>query len=384
VDWIIDSDAHVTEDPGIWVDRLPAKWLDLAPRMMQDPDTGEDQWYVGGEKTGATVGTSAVGAGTWTFPDRPRTMAECEPATYRASARLDYMDSLGIWAQVIYPNVGGFGNARFLNLPDPEMRLACVRAYNDWLIEWCSEDARRLLGVCALPFWDVAACVTEVERCADLGHRAILFTGEPQRFTGRYFCDPYWDPLWAVASETGLPISFHLGSGNMERHLEGDRFLAYGKRATSARASVSLFLDNGQQVVDFLLSGVLPRFPELRAVSVESGAGWVPFVLQMTDLAFEDYSMGLDYPCYEMRPSDYFHRSMAVCYFTDRLTPETVATIGEDNLLFETDFPHVVGLAGEEVRPMLERGLAGNSEAVRRKITFDNAARLYHVGRPAS
>ena len=90
------------------------------------------------------------------------------------------MDAIGIWAQVLYPNVAGFGSQRFLRLGDDELKLICVRAYNDFLRDWASADHRRLLTVMTTPFWDVDAAVAEIERGAAAGHRGILFTGEPR------------------------------------------------------------------------------------------------------------------------------------------------------------------------------------------------------------
>ena len=92
---------------------------------------------------------------------------------------------------------------------DTDLMLACVRAYNDWLTEWCAADSRRLLPITATPFWDVDACVAEVERCAALGHRGVLFTGEPQHFGLPYLGDRHWDRFYAAVQDAGLPISFH-------------------------------------------------------------------------------------------------------------------------------------------------------------------------------
>ena len=92
------------------------------------------------------------------------------------------MDELGTWAQVLYPNVAGFGSQKFLQLRDDELKLVCVRAYNDFLRDWASADTRRLLTIMTMPFWDIDEAVAEIERNVDKGHRGILFTGEPHRF----------------------------------------------------------------------------------------------------------------------------------------------------------------------------------------------------------
>jgi predicted TIM-barrel fold metal-dependent hydrolase len=292
------------------------------------------------------------------------------------------MDSMGIWAQVVYPNVGGFGNQAFLDMDDHELRLACVQAYNDWLIEWCSADARRLIPIMATPFWDVDESVKEIERCAGTGHRGILFTGEPQRFGMPYFADRYWDPLWSAAQAVGLPISFHLGSGDIESHFNPDVIGVYGFSGASTRASVALYLGNAIQVGDFMVSGVLPRFPGLKIVSVESGAGWVPFLLETMDRQFTEYETWKDLPQFTEPPSHYFKDQVFLCHFYEDLNTTLLDLIGE-NVMFETDFPHPNGLhTPEVVWDTVERTLAQCSAAIRHKVTFSTAAELYSVAAP--
>jgi uncharacterized protein len=380
--WIIDADAHITESPDVWLDRVPSKWHERVPQIVRDPVTGEDVWYINGAASTASVGATAVaGAGT-EFPVRPRNLDEVPLGAWQAKARLEYMDSVGIWSQVLYPNVGGFGNAAFLTMPDAELRLACVRAYNDWLLEWCAEDARRLIPVMATPFWDIDAAVREVQRGVESGHKGVLFTGEPQRFGMPYFGDRQWDPFWATVQECGVPISLHLGSGDMEVHTRTDRYIAHGASATAANATVSLFLENAIQLSDLLLSGVLPRFPELRFVSVESGAGWVPFLLEAVDYSFSNFNVQRSMTQYDAPPSEYFRRQISVCYFYEQFAPQRLLDdIGVANMLFETDYPHSVSLYGN-VRDTLERGLAGRSETELRQVTWGNAASLYGIAAP--
>src|SRR3990172_1485780 len=144
------------------------------------------------------------------------------------------MDGLGIWAIVLYPNVGGFGNLVFGRLNDPEAKLACVRAYNDFLIEWSSADHRRLIPVMSLPFWGVPAAVEEIQRSAALGHRGVLFTGEPQSFGLPLLASPHRAPIWAAAQDCGLPISSHIGSGDFGDEFSEARVAVEGYAATSA------------------------------------------------------------------------------------------------------------------------------------------------------
>ena len=380
MDWVIDADAHVTEPADVWSERLPAKYRDAAPRLVRDEKSGWDVWQVAGG-TIASVGHTATAGWPKKFPSAPRNMDEVPLAAHDAVARLQYLDEVGIWAQVMYPNVGGFGNQAFLKMEDPQLQIECVRAYNDWMTDWCSADPRRLLSVTATPFWDVDASVAEVERCAAKGHRGVLFTGEPQRFDLPYLGDAHWDPLWAAAQDANLPISFHIGGGDIASGFSQGRIRAHGPGAAYVSTSVSLFLTNGAQIADLLTSGVLSRFPDLKFVSVESGIGFLPFILEAADYAYGESSMATDRPG-EPKPSELFLRQVYGCYFFEELgLGRVVEAIGADNVLFETDYPHPICLFGN-VRDKIDASLADQPEDVRRKVLWDNAATLYRVGAP--
>src|SRR5262245_26962665 len=132
MDLVIDVDAHVTEPPDLWVERVPAKHRDRVPVIQRGAD-GKDRWFVGDGAVMLTVGHTAPAGWGAPFPAAPPTFGEVPRAAHDPQARLEYMDSIGVWAQVMYPNVGGFGKQAFLALGDPELHLACVRAYNDWI-----------------------------------------------------------------------------------------------------------------------------------------------------------------------------------------------------------------------------------------------------------
>src|SRR5258708_3955610 len=211
---IIDADTHVTETPDLWTSRAPASMRDRVPYVVTGGD-GSQRWVLGeGNSPLASVGMTAT-AGRGSFNKPRKTYTGMLRGVYDARARIEYMDQMGIWAMVMYPNVGGFGAQQFLKLNDPELMITCVQIYNDWQTEWASADSRRLLPITSIPFWDVNAAVKEVRRCAAMGHKGILFTGEPQYFDQPLIGDPHWNPLWEVACELDLPISFHIGSGDM-------------------------------------------------------------------------------------------------------------------------------------------------------------------------
>jgi predicted TIM-barrel fold metal-dependent hydrolase len=191
--------------------------------------------------------------------------------------------------------------------------LTCVQIYNDWQTEWASADSRRLLPITSIPFWDVAAAAKEVRRCAAAGHRGILFTGEPQSFGQPLLGDAHWNPLWEVAVELDLPISFHIGSGAMPGSTVINRIAAYGRAATYTMGGINLVLQNACQVCDLIMSGVLARYPTIKFVSVESGIGWIPFVLEAMDYQFHGNNVREERPELDLLPSQYFARNVYAC-----------------------------------------------------------------------
>ena len=379
---IIDVDTHVTEAADLWTSRVPARMRDAVPHLAKDK-RGRHMWFLNG-KAIAKLGLSAT-AGVGDMKDPPDHYDDMHPGAYDAKARLAYMDHMGIWAMVMYPNVGGFGSQVFLQLGDPELMLTCVKVYNDWQAEWAAADPRRLLPIVSTPFWDIQAAVAEVRRCAAMGHRGILFTGEPQAFGQPLIGDPHWNPLWEAAVELDLPVSFHIGSGNMESGLNHDKMKVYGRMAAFTEVSVAYFMRNGMHLADLLLSGVLARYPTIKFVSVESGIGWIPFLLEALDYQFTGNRVAEERPDLDRLPSEYFARNVYGCYWFEQTAPRLlIEKVGVDNILFETDFPHPTSLFDADVHASIASGLAECSAEVRRKILWGNAQKLYKVVEPGA
>ena len=384
---VVDADAHVSEPEDLWTSRVSSRWGDLVPHVAKSPrrradGATDDVWIFGGEPALPTAMTAIAGSDCY-LPDHPATLADAHPAASNASERLRYLDANGLWAQVIYPNVGGFGSGNFLRLKEPELMLECVRAYNDFLVEWCGVDSKRLVPIMALPFWDVGASVAEMERAAKLGHRGVLFGSEPESFGEPLLADPQWDPVWASAQDLGLPVNFHIISGS-----GFDLFGGYpgnGPRTNAARSSVGLFLDNSRAICELIASGICHRFPRLNFVSVESGVGWIPFVLEGLDYQWLNMGAHKEHPERDLQPSEYFRRQVYACFWFERESARRVLDLYPDNFLFETDFPHPTSVAEGPVsttgkpKDWLERHASGWPEELLRKVLHDNAARLYSL-----
>ena len=377
---LIDVDSHITETPDTWVDRVADKYRDRVPRVERI--NGQDTWLIDGQ-IATPVGPTAPAGWTEPMPMMPRTYGDLLPAAYDAKARLELLDDIGIWAQLLYPNVGGFGGQRFLRLGDRELMYECVRAYNDWQHDWASADPARLIPVASMPFWDVDDCVRELERCAELGFKTILFTGEPHRFDLPYLGEPYWDRLWAAASAHAMPVNLHVGGG--EFNWDTRRMAERGFAESFALEGLTLFHKNGQQVCDVLLSGVLPRFPQLRVVSVESGIGWMPFAMEAIDYQFIEGGGLNSRPEFDRLPSEYFADQVYITFWFEKFAVRELVggAIPAGNVMWETDFPHPTCLYGD-IPARLAETFAGIDDETRRRLVWDNAVALYGLEVPVT
>ena len=165
--------------------------------------------------------------------------------------------------------------------------LACVRAFNDFQIEWCSADPKRLIPLAFLPFWDVEASVVELRRCADLGFRGFNWGHDFEKVGLPALRDTHWDPLMNLAQDLETPVSFHIGFGNTT---EGElhEWAAVQDDASFAQMSVLFFLGNAAVITDLCMGGICERFPRLNFVSVESGFGYVPYLLEAMDWMYKN------------------------------------------------------------------------------------------------
>jgi uncharacterized protein len=381
---IIDADSHISEPADLWTSRVSMqKWGEMVPHVQYDESIKEDRWFMGGRPFMPTAGAAMAG---WTDPppDHPPTLDAADHGSWDAKERLKRMDEYGIWAQVIYPNVGGFGAGNFISLTDETLRYECVKAYNDFLIDWTSADRSRFIPIMAMPFWDVDLCVKEMERCAKIGHKGVLMTNQPYVWDFPRITDRHWDPMWHCAQDLGLPINFHIGSGDLTqiRNASVDN----GRQAAYAKITCQLFLDNSNAVMDIILGGLCHRFPQLNFVSVESGIGWVPFVLEAMDWQWLNSGCREEHPEMTMLPSEYFKRQVYACFWFEEMSAlKAIEAIGPDNFLYETDFPHPTSMSpgpnSVAIYPkdFIEKNLSALPEPTLKKLLQSNSSKLYNL-----
>jgi predicted TIM-barrel fold metal-dependent hydrolase len=364
----ISTDDHCWEKPDTWTSRVAARFRDDCPQVRRVDDS--DVWWYAGELI-RPLGTGCAAM----RPERDvvKDWAEVPKAAYEATERLKTMDADGVAVEVLFPQAAGFGGGPFVTTRGPEdLRLACVRAYNDYLAEEWSGVSSRFVSQCLIPIWDVELAVAEVIRAYELGHRALVWTAAPQNFGFPHFNDLYWDPLWSTLQERSMPVSLHIGSAGIHH----DQWDGWSPMKRISITSVNAITSNVQVMANLIFSGVLERFPELRFISVESGLGWVPYLLETADHQWE--SQHLWDEGMTIRPSEYFKRQCYVNFWYEANGIGQRDQIGVENILWEADFPHPTSTYPNS-RKAIEESLVGVPAQEQALMLQGNAEKLFRV-----
>jgi predicted TIM-barrel fold metal-dependent hydrolase len=377
---VIDTDTHVTEPSDLWTSRVARKWLDHVPRAEHNPATGRKQWRMGNSWLGV-VGAEAASKEEKQLSAAQALSGRSEVET--APDRLTKMDQYGIYAQVLYPNIIGFEAPLFMRLGD-ELALVCTRAYNDFIAEFASADPNRLVPITMVPFWDREAAVKEMERCRGLGHKGVLFANKYEVLGLPAFHEPYWDRIYAAAQDLDLSVNFHVGFASVVGGVAASSAGMASKYDARdfARILAHGIMSNHEPIAALLTTGLCERFPRLKFVSVESGFGYIPYLVESLDWHWRLTGAHRQYP---MLPSEYFRRQCYGCFWFERQTLPLLETY-PDNFMFETDYPHPTSLSLAPISPAdvlpsehIRQAFAKVPPDIARKVLHDNAASVYHV-----
>jgi uncharacterized protein len=374
---IIDTDTHFAEPRDLWTRAMPKKFADQTLNIRFNEQFNSEWWYIGDNPVSPAWFGCTWGSGV-PYPGSPATQDKCNPATTVQSERVAWMDQAGIRAAVLYPNIGGLRPSNFLAL-DPEVANWHCSVYNDYQLEFAQAAPGRFIPMIVVPFWDMPAAVAEIERLGGQGFGGIVMTNVPQYHKQPYLADPHWNPMWQACVEQGLSVSFHIASGDVS-DMGGPERAKHDPPGAQLGRAVFPMIDNGKYVADLLLSGVLARYPDLKFVSVESGVGWVPFMLEGVDYHFKRALPREDQrPFGDMLPSDLFRRQVYVNYWFEDLQDWHLEAIGDGHIIFETDFPHPTCLSPEDVTAVAEQLRHRHPEELVEKILWRNAEELYHL-----
>jgi predicted TIM-barrel fold metal-dependent hydrolase len=366
---LISVDDHLMEPPDTFEGRLPSRLQDRAPRVIETEE-GHQVWTF--------EDTPYFQVGFMCVAGRPREDHRIEPARFdevrpgcwRIKDRVKDMDIGGVWASLNFPSgVTGFGGTLFSEARDPELGLACVRGWNDWLFdEWYSPFPERVVPLGITFLADPEKGAEEIRRNAARGFKAVTMPEQPHRLGYPAVFDPHWEPIVRACAETGTVLSLHVGSAGFPSMPPGAPMLELGATMFQAEAFTS--------AAQWLWSGWPARYPELRITMSEGGIAWVAGLIDRVDNIMSRSGYGQGWPDKKHPPSEVLRRNFWFCMIDDPSTLSTRHAIGVENIMAESDYPHGDG-TWPDTQPVLARLLEGVPDEEARMITHRNAARLY-------
>ncbi len=367
---LFSCNDHIVEPADMFDGRMPAKLADRAPRM--EIADGFMTWHFEGKASwpiGALLSYVGLPDG-WT--ERRITWEDMRPGCYDPVERLKDMDIDGVFASVLFPTFSGFGGEFFMAPKEPELALAAVRAWNDYVLEeWVSIAPERFVAL-QIPFYnDPEVAAEEIRRNVDRGFKAVTFMNPSTRGLPSMYTQ-HWDPILRACEETGTVLCHHTElHPNWLRAPEG----SFGMGS-------SMFEVNAMGMVnEWIWAGIPLRFPDLKIVVSEAGGTWLPHLLsRMSYIVGRSALHRVGWPAPGVEPAEllrWFRFSIQEIDVAVRVGEET----GVGDWMLESDYPHPETIWPDSGK-VYGAALAGVPDDFARDVTWGTASRLFRHAIP--
>lgn len=350
--WVNSADAHVLEPADMFMQRLPKRFVERAPRSEGVGEGHLETIIVDGKPV------------MWQPPEFAEAMRP--PGASDPDQRLRDLDSEGIWSELIFPSLAIWT----WMIEDPELAAACARAYNDWLVEEFLPISQRFIGVALLPSTDTDDAINEMHRAAERGFKGVGLPTTPP--PGRDYNRDVWDPLWAAAEEAGVHLCFHIGTG-------ADPVVARG-RGGAVINYTETFLPAQRALAHLVASSALDRHPDLHVFFIEGGASWLPSMMERMDEGYRQHDMVVR-PKLSVLPSEIIRRQVHASFQHDRAALNTLEVTGVEAVVWGSDYPHLEGTF-PNTRSVVDDIFDGVDPEVRRAVTGGTMAKLFGMPEP--
>ncbi len=366
---LISSDSHIFEPPDLWENWIEPKYRDRAPRVVREEKT--DQWYADGDWKFGTFNLALAGV-RFENPEQLRIEGRYEEVPAGGMdphAHVEDLDVDGVAGGVLYPSQA----LLLFQLPDGQFLSAIFRAYNNYMADvWNKPYPNRLKSIAMINNDDVVEAVEELQRVAKLGFAGAMIPLIP--LTLRYN-HPDFEPLWAAAQDLDMPLSLHAGTF---RRTPDDGLINVINQGGDPRSNAIRDHDVRGSLLDMIYAGVFERYPKLKVGAVEFEVAWVPYFLNMMDLAYTEKISGQQIQRFKggLLPSDYFHSNVFISFQEDDLGVQLRSYVGVDNLQWASDYPHAESTFPRS-QQIVEQILQGVPDDEAAKIAGENAAKLY-------
>ncbi len=329
---MVSVDDHVVEPPNVFEDRLPARYVDLAPKFITRAD-GTSAWTYEGQEMGNIALNAVAGRPPDEYGMEPTSFEQIRPGCYDVNERVKDMDANGVLGSLNFPSFTGFCGQLFARTADKDVALAMVQAYNDWHIdEWCGTHPGRFIP-CPIPaIWAPDVLAAEVRRTAKKGAHAITFSENPSKLGWPSLHSDYWDPFWTACSDENVVVCMHIGSSSQ---------LVITADDAPIDVLITLTPMNiVQAAADLVWSPVLRKFSNLKVALSEGGIGWIPYLLERLDYNYQKHRAWTGQDFGDKLPSEVFNEHVVTCFIDDAFGVASRDFLNMDNVTWECDYPH--------------------------------------------
>lgn len=384
---IISVDDHMVEPPHLWQRWLPARFRDAGPKVVRSPYelTAKQQtvmaasgpvtdfWVYENFKIAIHNAAAAAGLSGDEIDFSPRSYDEMRPAFFEPKARLADMTLNHIERSICFPSTfPRFAGQTFFEATDKELALACIVAYNDWMVEeWAGGSGGRLIPLCLVPLWDPQLAAAEVLRNAKRGVHAVAFCELPAALGLPSLYTNHWDTFLAACNDTATTLCLHIGSATKHGASSAD--------APRVSRQAALCVGSQLSFTDWLMSTKLIQFPKLKVAFSEGQIGWIPYIVERLDRLWLKGRAGAQInPLITELPSSYVTDHLYGCFFEDDFGVASRNAIGIDQITFETDYPHQDSTWPNTLR-YAEQVMADLTDDEVDKVVRRNAIKLFSL-----
>ncbi len=366
---LVSVDDHVVEPPHLFDGRLPAKYVDLAPKFVTRAD-GTNAWVYEGQEIGNVALNAVAGRPLEEYGMEPTSFAELRAGCYDIDERVKDMDANGVLGSLCFPSFPQFCGQLFARTEDKDVALAMVRAYNDWHIEgWCGSHPGRFIP-CSLPaIWEPEVLAAEVRRTARMGAHAVTFSENPSKLGWPSLHSDHWDPFWQACCDESVVVCLHIGSSSQ---------LVITSPDAPIDCLITLTPMNiVQAAADLIWSPLFRKFPALKVALSEGGIGWIPYFLERIDHNYKRHHLWTGQDFGDRLPSEVFDEHVLTCFIADRFGMANHRFLNMDHVMWECDYPH-----SDSDWPFSPEAVADHLDGVSDedidKITHRNAMTQFH------
>ena len=360
--WANSGDSHFLEPEELWRDSLPPRLAELVPRSERDPSGEWETVHIDGMSFRRKLPTG-----------RNKEFLE---ATHRAPGARDIakrmvdLDKEGIWAELVFPSLGMWSSS----FRTPEVLREALRVSNDWAWETIEKAEPRLVATAQVSTLDVDDAVTELERVAEIGYRAVYLPVAPHPLQKDYNQD-VWEPLWTAAERAGIVLAFHIGTDPIDLSKGGAAGVMYRGPGGAVLNYTETTFGGQRAVMKLVASGALDRHPDLKVLVSEGGATWVPFVADRMEEGYRQHAMAVR-PKLKRSPKEIIYSQVYASFQHDESAIAACTAMGYQNVMWGSDYPHMEGTYGH-TQETLHHLFDGVDPKVRERITVGAFTELF-------